>query len=187
MIGLAKLIGATRRGRGIAGSVAALALAMAVVTPASATILERGSYDFTYDDVYDFCGGFDIEVEGSVSGTFHIRQGQGPTAPVFFSHRRETWQETWTANGMTLTYSASATAVGTRATATAEDPTIFLVHRIFATHGKFERHNGTVVLREAGIFKVSFLWDTATNEFVDLVSFDARGHWPEVDLCAEFE
>jgi hypothetical protein len=187
MIGLAKLIGATRRGRGIAGSVAALALAMAVVTPASATILERGSYDFTYDDVYDFCDGFDIEVEGSVSGTFHIRQGQGPSAPVFFSQRREAWQETWTANGVTLTFSAFQTSVATRATATDEDPTIFLVHRILAGQGTFTREDGTVVLREAGIFKVSFLWDTSTNQFVELVSFDARGHWPEVDLCAEFE
>jgi hypothetical protein len=186
MIGLAKLIGATRRGRGIAGSVAALALAMAVVTPASATILERDRYDFTYSDVYDFCG-FEIDVEGSLSGKLHVRQGQGPSAPVFFTHRRETWQETWTANGVTLTFSAFQTAVRTRATATAEDPTIFLVHRILSGQGTFTREDGTVVLREAGIFKVSFLWDTSTNEFVELVSFDARGHWPEVDLCAEFE
>jgi hypothetical protein len=185
MIGLANLFGGTRRGRAI-GSLAAAVMAMALVAPASATILERYSwvdepFEFVIDDLCDF----DIEVEGSTSGMHLIRQGQGPSAPVFFKYSREVWQETWTANNVSLFWSASQTQVRTRATAT-DDPTIFLVHRILAGHGTFEREDGTVVVREGGIFKVSFLWDTATDQFVELVSFDMRGRFPDVDLCAEF-
>jgi hypothetical protein len=169
---------------------AALGLAVATVvalmaTPAQATILDRDRYEFTYSEIYDdFCD-FDIHVEGSVSGRFHVREGKGPNAPVLFTHRRESWEETWTANGVTIYWRAHATFVRTHATDMGDG--IFLIHRIQPGRGGFEDESGAVLLREAGVAKFSFLWDTTTNEFVDLVSFEVRGHFPEVDVCAFFD
>jgi hypothetical protein len=171
------------RSTAIALSVAALLMVL-MATPAQATILDSGRYEYSYSDVYDFCG-FDIHVEGWLSGQFHFREGKGPNAPVVFTHRRESWEETWTANGATVTFRAHTTFVRTHATDMGDG--IFLIHRIQAGQGTFRDESGAVLLREAGVWQVSFLWDTTTNEFVDLVSFEMRGLWPETDVCAFFE
>lgn len=171
------------RGRA-AGLAVAILLALAWVTPAHAQIVDSGRYSDTYSDVYDFCG-FDIEIEGSISGQFHVRAGKGPNEPVLFTHRLERWQETWTANGVTVYWRAHATFVRTHATDMGDG--IFLIHRIQAGRGWFEDESGAVLLREAGAFQISFLWDTNTDEFVDLVSVELRGHFPEGDPCAFFE
>jgi hypothetical protein len=159
-------------------------LMILMATPTQATILDSGRYEFTYSDVYDFCG-FDIHVEGSLSGQFHFREGKGPNAPVIFTHRRESWEETWTANDVTVHWRAHATFVRTHATDMGDG--IFLIHRVQAGRGGFEDESGAVLLREAGVARISFLWNTTTDEFVDLVSFELRGHFPEADVCAYFE
>lgn len=185
MIQLTLLIGhGWRNRRAAAGLPLATLLIVLMATPTQATILDNGRYEFTYSDVYDFCG-FDIHVEGSLSGQFHFREGKGPNAPVIFTHRRESWEETWTANDVTVYWRAHATVVRTGATDMGDG--IFLIDRIQAGRGGFEDESGVVLLREAGVTKISFLWNTITDEFIDLVSFDLRGHFPEADVCAFFE
>ena len=185
MIQFTRLITRGSRSRRAAiGLPVAMLLLVLMATPTQATILDSGRYEFPYSDVYDFCG-FDIQVEGSLSGQFHFREGKGPNAPVIFTHRRESWEETWTANGVTVHWRAHATFVRTHATDMGDG--IFLIHRIQAGRGGFEDDSGAVLLREAGAFQISFLWNTNTDEFVDMVSFELRGHFPEADVCAFFD
>jgi hypothetical protein len=73
----------------------AVALGVALAAPASATIVERGTYDEPYSDGYSDCG-FDVAVEGVSSGHFTVRQGKNARSTAFFINDNYSFRETHT-------------------------------------------------------------------------------------------
>ena len=73
-------------------STAAMCAALAAAAPASATIVERGSFtDESYGFAYD-CG-FPVEVAGIASGHFRLREGKNADASAFFSLDNVSYRE----------------------------------------------------------------------------------------------
>ena len=77
--------------------------------PAGATVVDRGPYTDSYSFEYDDCG-FDVLVEGTVSGHFRMRAGKGKTDTAFFLNDTHSYTETHTnpATGATLTITGHA-------------------------------------------------------------------------------
>ena len=88
-----------------------VAAAMAVLGAgtASATVFERGRISDPYAFSHDDCG-FDVDVEGTSSGHFRVREGKGKTATAFFELVNFAFTETQTnpENGKFVTITANA-------------------------------------------------------------------------------
>lgn len=172
-------------------AIAAFALMIVSAAPAEATIVERDRYEFSYSDSYDGCG-FDVAVEGAVSGNYRVRAGKGKTDTAFFLKENISFTETHTnaETGEFLTIERHHVLNEVRAThveGNVFEFTTIVAGQPFVVYDSA----GNVVLRDRGLVQLTVLFDTGGDdlpggEFLD-VQTQLRGQHPvaESDFCAD--
>jgi hypothetical protein len=88
-------IGTRRLVTWAAAGVAAAAVVVLGASPALATVVDSGHYTAAYSFSYDDCG-FVVNVDGTASGHFRIREGKGKDATAFFVNDNFSYAETHT-------------------------------------------------------------------------------------------
>jgi hypothetical protein len=131
---------------------------------ASATVIDRGHYSsdpyaFSHDD----CG-FDVDVEGTASGQFHIRAGKGKTDTAFFQFDNYSFTETQTnpANGKFLTITANASFRETRAKRV--EGNVFEFWAVESGQFRMFDSEGRLVARDRGSVQFHILFDTEGDD-----------------------
>jgi hypothetical protein len=169
-------------------AVAVTAAAMAVLggAAANATVFDKGHYfnepfSFSYDD----CG-FDVDVEGTSSGSFRLREGKGKTATAFFGHDNFTFVETHTNPETGAFVTITANAVFNETTARRVEGSVFEFSQVEAGQFRMFDSDGRLVARDRGSIKVRILFDTEGDAvpggiFIEEVDFRANGQHP--DFC----
>jgi hypothetical protein len=169
--------------------VAVLALMIVSAAPAGATIVERDRYEFGFSDGYDGCG-FDVAVEGAVSGHLHIRAGKGKTDTAFFLRENFSWTETHTnvETGESLTIEGHGLFKDVLAKHV--EGNVFEFRAIQAGQPFVVYDSaGNVVLRDRGLVQWTVLFDTGGDDVpggdVLDVQAELRGQHPgaDIDFC----
>ena len=165
---------------------AAAALTTVAAAAAPASVIEKGrivdeSYGFAYD-----CG-FPVEVTGTASGNFRLREGTGDDATAFFSLDRLSFREIHT-NALTGEwFSVSGHFANNEVGATRVEGSLFEFRIIKAGPvARIEDSDGNLVSRDRGVLRRTILFDTGGDqepggEFVDLVDLDLAGPHPSFD------
>ena len=166
--------------------VAVIALMLVSAAPAGATIVERNRYDLGFSDRYDDCG-FDVAVEGAVSGHLRIRAGTGETDTAFFLRDTFSYTEIHTnlETGESLTIEGRGVFNEVRATHV--EGNVFEFTSIEAGQPfVISDSAGDVVLRDRGVVYSRVLFDTGGDdvpggEVLD-VHTELRGPHPGADI-----
>lgn len=169
--------------------VAVVALMIVSAVPAGATIVERERYDFSFTDGYDDCG-FEVEVEGTVSGQLRIREGKGDNDSAFFVRDTFAFSETHTnaVTGAFLTIEGRGVFNEVRATRVDGDVFEFTAIEAGQPFVVFDS-DGNVVVRDRGVVQYRVLFDTGGDdvpggEVLDIQA-DLRGPHPGFDAFCE--
>ena len=172
-------------------TIAGIAAAVTVLGAgtASATMVERGTYtsepySFTQDD----CG-YDVDVEGTSSGTFHTRLGKGKTDTAFFAFDNYSFTETQTnpENGKFVTITANASFREIRAKRV--EGTVFEFWAVEAGQFRMYDSAGRLVARDRGSVQFHILFDTEGDDVpggVQIDEFPPEVHGPHPgfdDFC----
>ena len=114
---------------------------------------------FTHDD----CG-FEVEVEGTVSGRFHTRVGKGETDTAFFGFDNYSFTETQTnpVNHRSLTITANVLWNETKATRV--EGTVFEFWAVEAAQFRMYDSSGRLVARDRGSIRYHILFDTEGDD-----------------------
>jgi hypothetical protein len=160
--------------------IAAVALTAAVAASAPAAMVEKGrivdgQYGFGYD-----CG-FPVEVSGTATGNFHLREGKGDAETFFFAFDRLAFEEIHT-NALTGEwFTISGHFVDHELTARRVEGDVFEVRAFKAGPvATIRDSDGTLVARDRGVLKRTILFDTGGDqqpggEFVDVVEIEFGG------------
>ena len=143
---------------------AAAVVGLLAAAPAGATVVDRGPYTDSYSFEYDDCG-FDVLVEGTVSGHFRMRAGKGKTDTAFFLNDTHSYTETHTnpATGATLTITGHA--VFNEIKATRVEGNIFEFEAVEAGQPlQMYDSAGNLVLRDRGSIHHHALFDTEGDD-----------------------
>lgn len=167
----------------IAGLVAAALLA-AMAAPAHSTVREK--FRLQEEWAYTEDCGFAVEVTGSRSDLFMIREGKNQDAGAFPVLNRVTWRETWTnaesGDWFVIRGSATFNEVG----ATHVEGSIFEFRAVEAGQPfVVEDSDGNVVARNRGSVHFSYLFDTQGDdepggEWVANTDFRIAGPHPSI-------
>ena len=143
---------------GVAAAVAGLGAGTA-----SATVFERGTFSDPYAFSHDDCS-FDVDVEGTSSGHFRVREGKGKTATAFFELVNFSFTETQTnpANGKFVTIEANASFRETKATRV--EGTVFEFWAVEAGQFRMYDSDGRLVARDRGSVEFHILFDTEGDD-----------------------
>jgi hypothetical protein len=170
--------------------VVAIALLALGAIPAGATIFEKGRFSEPYSFTYDDCG-FEVEVEGTETVQYRIRQGKGKTASFFFFRATVSFQETHTNPDTGEWFLVRGHGVFNEVKATRVEGSIFRVVAIQAGQPfVVENSAGEVVLRDRGVIRFTILFDTQGDDVpggveVEFLGADVRGPHPgfDADFC----
>lgn len=171
----------------------ALALAAASIvgtSPAGATVFDKGRFIEPYSFTYDDCG-FPVSVEGTEQGRYRLRQGKGKTASVFFLQVTASYREVHTNTDTGEWFVVRAHRVFNEVKATRVQGTIFKFVAIEAGQPfVVENSSGEIVMRDRGVIRYTFLFDTLGDGVpggveVEFLGADVRGPHPgfEGDFC----
>lgn len=171
-----------------------IAIGIALLTfgavPAGATIFEKGRFADEYSFTYDDCG-FLVNVEGTSTGQYRLRQGKGKSASAFFLRSTFSYREVHT-NALTGEWFVlRGHGVFNEVKATRVEGTIFRFTQIEAGQPfVVENSAGEVVLRDRGVIRYTILFDTLGDDEpggveVEFLGADVRGPHPgfETDFC----
>lgn len=167
--------------RALAGLAAAGALAVAVVAaapPATAAVVDRGTYSDTYAYEYGECG-YPVQVEGERSGRYVVRQDRDAAAPLLGDvyeytevHTRADTGERFVVRGHGTTRDVAVTGLGDGLVRVrsldAGQP--FVVADV----------DGRVVARDRGAISSTYVLD-ADGQFVELLDQRVAGPHPGFD------
>ena len=175
------------------GSVVALvAIALSVLAgSAGGTVVEREQYMFPYTNSFEFCG-ISIQVEGVEHGQFRVRQGKGAQASAFFGRDTNSYRETWTnaANGRWLVLRGHQTFNDVKARRVEGNVFEFRSNQAGQPF-VIEDSSGRVVVRDRGVIRFDFLFDTfgdtdpESGEFV--ADGDVQLHGPHPSFADDFD
>ena len=182
-----------RHTRGRKVGIAALVVMVVFVLgalPAGATIFEKGRFVDEYLFSYDDCG-FPVEVEGTATGQYRIRQGKGKTASAFFLRTTFSYREVHTNTETGEWFVARGHGVFNEVKATRVEGTVFKFSAIEAGQPfVVENSAGEVVLRDRGRIRYTILFDTEGDDVpggveVEFLGADVRGPHPgfDADFC----
>jgi hypothetical protein len=174
-----------RRWRAIGGLLAGLLASVTLGTPAQATIVERGRFADSFTDSYDDCG-FTVDVEGSFSGHYRIREGKGDLESAFFFQQVLSWEETHSANGRSITLRGHAVTNEVRARHVEGSIFEFVTIEAGQPFAVYDGE-GNLVLRDRGVIRFTFLWDTLGDDepggvFIEELDVQFGGPHPGWDL-----
>jgi hypothetical protein len=166
--------------------VVAMALLALGAIPAGATIFEKGRFSEPYSFTYDDCG-FEVEVEGLEQGRYRIRQGTGKTASFFFFQATFSYREVHTNTETGEWFVVRGRAVINEVKARRVEGSIFKAVVIEAGQPfVVENSAGEVVLRDRGVIRDTFLFDTQGDDVpggveVEFLGAEVRGPHPSFD------
>jgi hypothetical protein len=174
-----------RRWRAIGGLLAGALASVTLGTPAQATIVERGQFADTFSDSYDDCG-FTVDVEGSFSGQYRIREGKGNVETAFFFQQLLSWEETHSANGRSITLRGHTVTNEVRARHVEGSIFEFVTIEAGQPFAVYDEE-GNLVLRDRGVIRFTFLWDTLGDDepggvFIEMLDIQFGGPHPSWDL-----
>lgn len=143
---------------------AVTAILLAAVMPATAKVIERGTYSGEYSFSYDDCG-FWVDVEGVFGGTAHIRVGTGSDATAFFGHDNFWYQEVATRRGTTDGFTITGSGLFQETRATRVDGSVFTFSSIEAGQPfVLVDDEGTLQIRDRGVIRRTILFDTQGDD-----------------------
>ena len=161
-------------------STGAMCAALAASAPASASVVERGSFtDESYGFAYD-CG-FPVEVAGIASGHFRLREGKNADASAFFSMDNVSYREIHTNPLTGRWFSVTGRFTSNEITATRVDGSLFEFRSIKAGPvATITDSAGNLVARDRGVLRRTILFDTGADdvpggEFVALLDLRLEG------------
>jgi hypothetical protein len=159
----------------ITGLVAAALLVALVAAPAQATVRERFQLQEEWSYIED-CG-FPVEVTGSASLRFILREGENADAGAFPVLNRVTYRETWANAATGSWFVIRGNATFNEVKATRVEGSIFEFRAIEAGQPfVVEDSEGNVVERNSGSVHVAYLFDTQGDD-------EPGGEWiADVDL-----
>lgn len=150
--------------RTVIGLVAAALVAVAVAATAQATIYEKYRYADEWSFATDECG-FDIQVTGSASGTFVLREGKNKQEGVFPYVSQYKYSETWTNTHTGEWFAIHGNGVFNEVKATPLGDGTFLFQSVDAGQPfVVEDSDGKVVERNRGSVRGSFLFDPEDDD-----------------------
>jgi hypothetical protein len=169
----------TRRATRVAGPLAAIAAALLMITPVTATTAFREHYSFDYDFTYA-CGAVEISVVGHAEGIFQVRVGKGDQATAFFGHDNYSFSETHTnPDGDFLVISGNGLFQETKAVSLGNN--LFAFSAINAGRPLIVRDaDGNVLVRDRGVIRETIVFDTEGDDqvggiFIESISFEVAG------------
>jgi hypothetical protein len=175
-----------RTRRFMAVAVAAAAVAVLGGASAGATVIDKGHY---FDEPYSFshndCG-FEVDVEGTASGSFRIRAGKGKTATAFFGHDNFSFVETQTNPETGAFVTITANAVFNETTARRVEGNVFEFTAVEAGQFRMFDSDGRLVARDRGSIKTRILFDTEGDDvpggiFIEELDVRVNGPHPGFD------
>jgi hypothetical protein len=148
--------------RRVSVALATLGLLAVTAGPVSATIVEsgKGSFDYGFTET-ELCA-FDVEVTGSGTFNFRIRQGKNTRDQAFFLQNVETFDEQLTAGDAYVTVSARGTFNETRAIPLGDG--VFRFHDLWAGTFTLRDADGGLLVREAGVIRRTYTFDTLNDD-----------------------
>ncbi|HEU0334972.1 MAG TPA: hypothetical protein VFR43_00365 [Gaiellaceae bacterium] len=173
-----------------AAAVAAATVLVLGVSPAVATVVDSGHYTDAYSFSYDDCG-FAVDVSGTASGHFRIREGKGKLATAFFVNDNFSYTETHTNPATGAFFTVTGNGVFNEVKATPVVGTIFEFEAVEAGQPfVLYDSDGNLVLRDRGSLHHHSLFDTEGDEVpggVEIEYLGADVHGPhfafENDIC----
>ena len=169
-------------------AVAAVAMAVTVLgaAPSGATVVDQGHYyaepySFSHDD----CG-FAVEVKGTSSGVFRLREGKGKAATAFYGLDNYTFTETQTNPATGAFVTITANAVFNEIKARRVEGNIFEFAAVEAGQFRLFDSDDRLVARDRGSVHYHILFDTQGDDvpggiFVEDLSADVHGPHPGFD------
>jgi hypothetical protein len=158
------------------------------VAPAAAEVI-RGSdispYQFSYDD----CG-FTVDVDGLFSSPRSFaRVGRGDDASAFFGHDGYDITETHARRGTDTEVVIDDFGLVHDIRATRVSGSVFEFTTMDVTHAELHADDGTLLGREDGQIRRTFLWDTLGDDtpggvLVELLTERFIGRFGGIDICA---
>jgi hypothetical protein len=173
------------RTRMLVGFAAAAALILGTA-PAGATVVDGGHYSSEpYSFSHDDCG-FDVEVEGTSSGVFRIREGKGKTGTAFYLHDNYSFVETQTNPETGAFVTITANAVFNEVKAQRIEGNIFEFEAVEAGQFRMYDSDGRLVARDRGSVRHHAVFDTEGDDvpggiFVEDLGADVHGPHPGLD------
>ena len=173
----------------VIGLVAAALLAVSIAVSAQATVYEK----FRWEDEWSFpedCG-FPIQVTGSGSGVFVLREGKNKDDGVFPYLDRFKYHETWTNPTTGEWFVIRGNAIFNEVKATRVEGNVFEFRSVEAGQPfVVEDSDGNVVERNSGSVHVTFLFDNGGDDkpggtYLDVIDVRVAGPHPslEKDPC----
>lgn len=167
----------------------------ALSTPASAAILERGTFDFADSYTFDECG-FEVAVDERFVGWYTISQGTPQTNGEYFRvHQKTSYSGTFT-NVESGAFATSAWHVNFRempATIVDEDgPVVTYQTKESGVWDTIRDSSGKVRYRSTGTLVFRYVFDTGGDgapgggEFISEEFVRTSGNWQtfDADFCA---
>jgi hypothetical protein len=145
--------------RSLACAVLAGSLALAVATPAQATIYDHVRFAFDDSSEEAMCG-LDVRIDTSVRGNIVLRTGKHELDQTFLGHGNTRHSDTFTnlANGESFTIEGQFRDGDVKGTPLGGD-----IFEFVLVHAGMERvvdGDGTVVLRDRGAVRTTYTFDT---------------------------
>jgi hypothetical protein len=149
-------------GKTLAATLAITALAAA---SAPAAVYEKGRFsDEPFSYGYDRCG-FEVQVTGTASGGFRLREGKGPDDTLFFALDRIAYDEIHTNVETGAWFRMTGRFTSNETSATRVEGSVFEVRQIRAGAGRtILDAAGNVVSRDRGVVRSTFLFDTQGDD-----------------------
>ena len=173
----------------VIGLVAAVLLAVSIAASAQATVRDR----LHYEDEWSFqedCG-FPVDVTGSASGLFILREGKNRDDGVFPFMDRLSYRETWTNQQTGDWFVIRGHLLFNEVKATHVAGNVFEFRSVEAGQPfVVEDSDGNVVERNRGSVRVTFLFDNGGDDepgglYLDVIDVRVAGPHPslEKDPC----
>jgi hypothetical protein len=143
-------------------AVAAFGMLAVAAGPASATIVEADRGTFSYEEIDEELCGFEIEIVGSGSFQYRIREGKQRHDQAYFLQARQTFEERITAGDRYVTVSFRGTFNETRAVPLGDG--VFQFSDVEAVSLTVRGADGRVLGREAGAIRSTYTFDTLNDD-----------------------
>ena len=174
----------------LVSAVAMTAALLLGAIPAHATVVDRGHFSDPISFTYDDCG-FDVSVEGAVSGHYRVRAGTGSRESAFFLLERFSFSEVHTNEDTGESLTLEGRVLFNEIKATHVEGNIFEFVAVEAGQ-PFVLYDadGNLVLRDRGSIHHRSLFDTGGDdqpggEFIEYLGAEVHGPHPAFgpDFC----
>jgi hypothetical protein len=170
-------------------AVAAFGMLAVAAGPASATIVEADRGTFSYEEIDEELCGFEIEIVGSVTFNYRIRQGKQRHDQAYFFHGVRSFEEQLSVGDRYVTVSFRGTFNETRAVPLGDG--LFQFSDVEAVSLTIRDADGRVLAREAGVIRSTYTFDTLNDdapggEVIGGIDSTFHGRFDDADaaICA---